>query len=316
MDESICISVIVPIYNTEKYLDACFVSITNQTYKNLQIILVDDGSPDRSGGICDTWAKQDSRIQVIHQENAGVSAARNAGLQLAVGELISFVDSDDVLPFDAYEQLLGSWSQKDLVMGRMELMQEDGTSIPNHQILPPPWFSLNDFIKELFEEKQCCYLGYLWDKLLKKSIIQDNDIRFDSAIKLNEDRLFLLEYLLHCSSISICHALVYFYRQRSAGVIATTRRNQTVTDSEMTVIDSFHKMAAIGRSHSEELYYLIARKSFESALDLRSRVAKEDRRKLKQIRQFKRENARICLTAPNTGGLEKMKIIGHCILER
>lgn len=316
MFEDTVISVIVPIYNTEKYLDACITSIVNQTHSALQIILVDDGSPDRSGGICDTWAKQDSRIQVIHQENAGVSAARNVGLQIAAGDLISFVDSDDVLLPDAYEQLLGSWNQKDLVMGRMELMQEDGTPMPYNHPLPPSGFSLNNFIKELFEEKQCCYLGYLCDKLLKRNIIQDNHIRFDPAIKLNEDRLFLLEYLLQCSSISFCHALVYFYRQRSAGVIASTRRNQTVTDNEMTVIDSFHKMAAIGRTHSEELYYLIARKSFESALDLRSRVAQEDRKKIKQIKKFKQENARICLKAPNIGVLEKMKIVGHCILER
>ena len=316
MFEDTVISVIVPIYQTEKYLDACITSIVNQTHTALQIILVDDGSPDRCGGICDTWAKQDSRIQVIHQENAGVSAARNAGLQLATGKLVSFVDSDDMLLPDAYEQLLGSWNQKDLVMGGMELMQEDGTPMPYNSPLPPSGFSLNDFIKELFEEKQCRYLGYLCDKLFKRNIIHDNDIRFDPTIKLNEDRLFLLEYLLHCSSISICHALVYFYRQRSAGVIASTRRNQTVTDSEMTVIDSFHKMAAIGRMYSEELYYLIARKSFESSLDLRSRVAQEDRRKIKQIRQFKRENARICLTAPNTRGLDKIKMIGHCILER
>lgn len=316
MFEDTVISVIVPVYNTEKYLDTCITSIVNQTHSALQIILVDDGSQDKSGGICDAWAKQDSRIQVIHQKNAGVSAARNAGLQIAAGELISFVDSDDALPPDAYEQLLDSWAQKDLVMGRMELIREDSTPIPNNHILPPSGFSLNDFIRELFEEKQCCYLGYLCDKLFKRNIIQDNHIRFDPAIKLNEDRLFLLEYLLHCSSISICHALVYFYRQRSAGVIASTRRNQTVTDSEMTVIDSFHKMAAIAKTYSEELYYIVARKSFESALDLRSRVAQEDRKKIKQIRQFKRENARICLHNPNTGVIEKIKMIGHCILER
>lgn len=316
MSEGFCISVIVPIYNTEKYLDACITSIVNQPYSALQIILVDDGSTDGSGEICDAWAEKDSRIQVIHQKNAGVSAARNAGLDIAVGELISFVDSDDLLPPDVYAQLSKSWNQKDLVMGGMELIQEDGTAIPNQPNFPPSDFSLSDFIKELFEEKKCCYLGYLCDKLMKNSIIQSNHIRFDSAIRLNEDRLFLLEYLLHCSSISICHTLVYFYRQRSAGVIASTRRNQTVTDSEMTVIDSFHKMAAIGRAYSEELYYLIARKSFESALDLRNRVAQKDWDKIKQIRQFKRENAWICLNNPNTGISDKMKIIGHCILER
>lgn len=315
MFEDTVISVIVPIYNTEKYLDPCITSIVNQTHSALQIILVDDGSPDRSGGICDTWAKQDSRIQVIHQENAGVSAARNAGLQIAEGELISFVDSDDVLPPNAYEQLLHSWNKKDLIMGRMVLMEEDGIPIPCEQIFPRDEFPVEDYVKELFQEKQYCYLGYLCDKLLKRSIIHDNNIQFDLAIKLNEDRLFLLEYLLHCNSVSFCNAVVYSYRQRSAGVITSTRRNRTVTDSEMTVIASFHKMADIAKTYSEELYYIVSRKSFESALDLRSRVAQEDRGKIKLIRQFKQENARICLHAPNIGIIEKIKIVGHCILE-
>ncbi|MCI7737036.1 MAG: glycosyltransferase [Clostridiales bacterium] len=316
MHEGISISVIVPVYNTEKYLDACVASIVSQTHSVLQIILVDDGSCDSSGKICDAWANKDSRIQVIHQENAGVSAARNAGLQAASGELISFVDSDDVLPLDAYEQMLNSMKEKDLTMGRMSLMEEDGTVIAQEQPFPSGQFSIDDFIKELFQERRYCYLGFLWDKLLKRTIIQNQDIRFDPRIRLNEDRLFLLEYLLHCSSISFCDAVVYFYRQRTAGVITSTRRNQTVTDSEMTVIDSFRKMAVIAKTYSEELYYIVARKSFESALDLCSRVAREDVRKIRQIRQFKRENTRICLNDPNIGICEKIKIVGHCILER
>lgn len=316
MGESVCISVIVPIYNTEKYLDACFASITNQTYKNLQIILVDDGSSDGSGKICDIWAKKDSRIQVIHQKNAGVSAARNAGLDIATGELLAFVDSDDVLLPDAYAQLLKSWNQKDLIMGRMELIKEDGTPMPCKQSFPTDDFSPEGFINELFQEKLTCYLGYLWDKLFMRAIVQANNIRFDPTIKLNEDRLFLLEYLLHCNNVTFCNAVVYSYRQRSAGVIASTRRNQTVTDSEMTVIDSFRKMAAIAKTYSEELYYIVARKSFESALDLCNRVAREDRKKIRQIRQFKQENARICLNNPCIRIIEKAKIVGHCILER
>ena len=316
MGKSVCISVIIPIYNTEKYLDACITSIVNQTYSALQIILVDDGSPDKCGIICDTWVKKDNRIQVIHQENAGVSAARNAGLQIARGELISFVDSDDVLPLNAYEQLLSSWNEKDLTMGGMALMEEDGTSIPCEQIFPPDAYPIEDFIKELFREKQFCYLGYLWDKLLKRAIIQDNNIRFDPAIKLNEDRLFLLEYLLHCSSMSFCNAVIYYYRQRGAGVITSTRRNRTVTDSEMAVIDSFHKMASIAKQYSEELYYIVARKAFESSLDLRSRVAPEDKRKNKQILHFMQEYAHICMRTPDISMNERLKIVGHCILKK
>lgn len=316
MSKDICISVIVPVYNTEKYLNSCVTSIVNQSYSDLQIILVDDGSPDRSGEICDSWAKKDSRIQVIHQKNAGVSAARNAGLKIAAGELISFVDSDDVLAPEAYEQLLKSRNGNDMVMGRMVLMEEDAMLIPGEQIMPPKDFSLKEFIEELFREKQCCYLGYLCDKLLKREIIQKNSVFFDPAIKLNEDRLFLLKYLLHCSSVSFCDAVVYYYRQRNAGVITSTRRNRTVTDSEMTVVESFHRMADMAKSYSEDLYYIIARKSFESALDLRSRVAQDDKNKIKQIKSFMWENARICLKAPTMGLFDKLKVIGHCVLER
>ena len=94
-DTNDLISVIVPIYKVEKYLDECISSIVNQTYRNMQIILVDDGSPDRCGEICDEWAKRDSRIMVIHKSNGGLSDARNAGIDVAIGEFIVFIDSDD-----------------------------------------------------------------------------------------------------------------------------------------------------------------------------------------------------------------------------
>lgn len=99
------ISVIVPVYKVENYLDCCVQSIVNQTYSNLEIILIDDGSPDASGAMCDVWAEKDSRIRVIHQENAGGGAARNAGLDAARGERIAFVDSDDYIAPDCYQYL-------------------------------------------------------------------------------------------------------------------------------------------------------------------------------------------------------------------
>ena len=100
------ISVIVPIYNVEKYLDRCVGSIINQTYKNLEIILVDDGSPDNCPQMCDDYAKKDSRIKVVHKENGGLSDARNAGMKVATGEYVSFIDSDDYISLDFYETLL------------------------------------------------------------------------------------------------------------------------------------------------------------------------------------------------------------------
>jgi len=100
------ISIIVPVYKVEKYLDKCIKSIVSQTYSNLEIILVDDGSPDKSGLICDKWERLDSRIKVLHQKNAGAGAARNTALKLAQGEFISFVDSDDYLSVNMFEHLL------------------------------------------------------------------------------------------------------------------------------------------------------------------------------------------------------------------
>ena len=100
------ISVIVPIYNTEKYLKRCFDSILSSTYENLEVILVDDGSPDNSGKICDEYAARDSRIRVIHKKNGGLSSARNAGLDIATGDYVTFVDSDDYIASDIYEKLV------------------------------------------------------------------------------------------------------------------------------------------------------------------------------------------------------------------
>lgn len=100
------ISVIIPVYNSEKFLDACIDSIVKQTYQNFEIILVDDGSTDDSPSLCDQYAAQDKRIKVIHQDNQGVSAARNNGLDLATGDLVSFIDSDDTLDEDMYELLV------------------------------------------------------------------------------------------------------------------------------------------------------------------------------------------------------------------
>ena len=100
------ISVVIPIYNVEKYIERCIDSVLNQTYMNLEIILVDDGSPDRCGEICDNYAQIDKRIRVIHKENGGLSSARNAGLRIATGDYISFVDSDDWIEPHMYETLL------------------------------------------------------------------------------------------------------------------------------------------------------------------------------------------------------------------
>ena len=316
MGKNVTISVIVPVYNVERFLPPCIDSILGQSVSELQIILVDDGSTDASGWICDEYAKKDKRIVVLHQQNAGVSAARNAGLEIATGRYITFADSDDVLPLDAYHTMLNAIKESDLVIGRMQRMNEDGNLENQSRFFREQIIQKRSYLSDLFEEKQYSYLGFLWDKLFCRAIIEENNIRFREEIKLNEDRLFLLEYILQCNSIYTTNRIIYYYRQRNSGVIKETRRNATVTDSELTVIDSFKAMQKICASVSDELYFICCRKSFESALDLLNRVSKQDKEKVKKIKWFLRENAGICLKNSQYGRIEKIKIIAHTLIER
>lgn len=118
-----CISVIVPVYKVEKYLDRCIESIVAQTYKNIEIIIVDDGSPDKCPQICDAWKSKDSRIQVIHKKNGGLSSARNMGIHMATGEYILFVDSDDCIVSDACEKLYAYANGVDLVVAEATIYE-------------------------------------------------------------------------------------------------------------------------------------------------------------------------------------------------
>lgn len=307
------ISVIVPVFNSACFLEKCITSIINQTIYELQIILIDDGSTDESGLICDQFAKYDDRIVVIHQANAGVSAARNAGLREAKGRFIAFVDSDDVLSECAYENLLMNDKENYLSMGHVQLMTEDGI-LQDTTCFEQKKISQDEFLRDLFLEKEFPYLGYPWDKLFDRHIIEKYHLRFDEKIKLNEDRLFVLSYLLHCMGVIFDKNIIYYYRQRSTGAIAATRRNITVTDSEMTVLRSFREMQKICRSYSEELYFICSRKAFESALDLLNRVSKEDVSKKGIIKDFLHENSHICLQNPQYGICDRLKIIGHTML--
>lgn len=317
MDEKIqpLISVIVPIFNVAHFLEECVTSIINQTICDLQIILIDDGSTDGSGVICDQFSERDDRIMVIHQANAGVSAARNTGLKEATGKYIAFVDSDDILPENAYELLLMNTKENYLTMGRVQLMTEDGM-LQNLSCFERKEILQEEFLMDLFMEKKFPYLGYPVDKLFSRYIIEKYHLRFDEKIQLNEDRLFVLNYILHCNKVVFDEHVIYYYRQRSNGVITTTRRNSTVTDSEMTVLSSFREMQRICRGYSEELYFICSRKAFESALDLLNRVSKKDSSKQKVLKEFLYENSHICLQNPQYGIFERLKIFGHMILRK
>lgn len=315
MEDSL-ISVIIPVYNAENYLKECIESVCNQSYRNLQIILIDDGSRDNSGKICDQYKNRDSRIEVVHQENRGVSFARNVGIKRAKGEWIAFCDSDDVLPYSAYEKLYSYTCGSDLVMGEMQLITKTGERKKIVNVSQRDSSSAKDFLRELFSEEEFFYLGYSADKLYKRKIIDRHNILFTPQIKVNEDRLFVMEYVMKCNTITFCNEIVQFYRQHEEGVIISTRSNKTITDSEMTVILAFEKMKELGKLYSSDLYYLVVRKAFECGLDLINRVSNSDKVKKRYIKNFFWKNGVKCLENPQYNIKEKIKIIGHMFLKK
>lgn len=190
------ISIIVPVYNVEQYLEKCVTSLQNQTYKLLQIILVDDGSTDRSGEICDSLAQTDSRIQVIHKENGGSSSARNVGIAHATGEYLGFVDSDDYVEPTMYEELYGAVTEFQVLcaqVGRDEISTK-GEKLPDICIPPecPQILSAKTVLKELLLHRGDCSFC---TKLFHRSIFEETKPNWFPEGALNEDFHFLVTLL-------------------------------------------------------------------------------------------------------------------------
>lgn len=207
-DKAPLISIIVPVYKVEKYIHRCIKSILFQTFSNFELILIDDGSPDKSGIICDEYAKKDKRIKVFHQKNGGVSNARNNGIEHAQGTWISFIDSDDYIEKAYYEHLI-QFSNNDWIIGgfKTELHIEKLKKIS---------YSETDFGEFWDSHFHRLYSTVPWGKLYKKEIIQNNHIQFDTQIRLGEDLIFNLEYVRNCKTIQLIDSSQYIYTTNAA----------------------------------------------------------------------------------------------------
>ena len=203
------ISVIVPIYNGEKYLEECLESIINQTYKNLQIILIDDGSKDKSGKICDEYAKKDKRIEVIHKENAGVSAARNTGLDNARGEWITFIDADDSVEKDFCKNLMqNETNDVDCIMcGYSRLINDKKIEIESIGFSNKFEDSRKYLICSLNPQTG---VGFSHMKIIRMSAI--GNIRFNDNLKVAEDALFNIQLSENIRKIIFVDEKLYNYR--------------------------------------------------------------------------------------------------------
>ena len=210
MEEQKLISVIIPVYNTAKYLDKCIVSVIKQTYKSLEIILIDDGSNDGSSEICDNYAENYTHIKAIHTKNRGSSAARNIGLQYVSGEYISFIDSDDYVSEDFYESMmLHMLPDIDLVSCGMDTMYPDGKIMrqftPNHILIVNGDEIVNELLKTTYINFSMC------NKIFRRKCI--GDIRFPIG-KNHEDIPVMYEIAKKCSKVVCINAAKYFYSVR------------------------------------------------------------------------------------------------------
>lgn len=204
------ITIIVPVYKVEQYLSQCIESILKQTFKDFEVLLIDDGSPDNSGQICDQYANKDSRIQVVHKKNRGVSSARNAGIKSARGTWICFVDSDDELKSNYLENFIQCLNKKEADLYVAGYTKKTPYSSSN--------FSLKDQIytyenreQAIINLKNKVLFGIPWNKMFKTEIIHQNKLLFDESLDSYEDELFVLNYIYYARTIYISSAITYLY---------------------------------------------------------------------------------------------------------
>lgn len=244
------ISVIMPVYNVEKFIKQSIESVIKQTYTNLEIIIVDDGSTDSSGKICDKYSKKDNRIKVIHKENGGLSSARNVGLDNATGKYVMFIDSDDFFENNSCEVLYNEIKSKnaDYVIGNYIHTTYEGKKWDN------PLFDLNiynNFKLSITDYKKSFFVmnSVVWNKIFKREFIEQNKLRFVPGA-FAEDAIFSTYCYVHTDKAYYINNIVYNYRQNQANVSISTNCTkkyfEKLNESYKLIFDNFETTDNIG----------------------------------------------------------------------
>lgn len=210
------VSIIVPVYEVEAYLDRCVHSILNQTFDNFEMILVDDGSPDNCPQMCDIWAEKDSRIKVIHKENGGLSSARNAGLDIALGKYINFVDSDDWLESYAIEYLYNLLLKYDADFSMAALTRK--VEKPKNKVIMEECIGQKEFIRRLLKIGSQTDVMYAHGKLYRKELFET--VRYPIGI-IGEDIPTTFHYALFSKKIAVSNQVIYHYFINPKGICAS-----------------------------------------------------------------------------------------------
>ena len=242
------ISVIVPVYNVQDYLPRCIDSILSQSYKDIEIILVDDGSPDDCGRICDEYSQKDSRIVVVHKVNGGLSSARNAGLDIAKGEYISFVDSDDWLDNHFIENLHNALISTDAQMSACTFCRTKGDEATRRQFDEDISTITTDRYACVFDESS--YAGYACNKLFSKDVIDKYNLRFDEKIFNGEDFPFTIRYVHHIDKVAFIKQDLYYYFFRESGIMNTIR----LSDRFVTILYAREQVLDFLSQHAPDVY--------------------------------------------------------------
>ena len=235
------VSIIVPVYKAESFLSRCVDSILNQEYRDFELLLVDDGSPDSSGDICDSYAANDSRVRVIHQANSGVSAARNHAIEEARGTYLQFLDSDDWITPDATKLLVRSAEdfQADLVIADFYRVIGERVShkgdIDEDEVI-----SREEFAEHMMENPADYYYGVIWNKLYRRDLIEQHHLRMNPDISWCEDFMFNLEYIRYASRFYALKTPIYYYVKTKGSLVTQGASISNTIKMKLTVFEYYN----------------------------------------------------------------------------
>lgn len=245
------LSIIIPVYNVDKYIKECLDSILTQNNKNIEIILVNDGSTDNSPMICQEYSKAYSNIKYIDNENHGVSYSRNCGIKKATGKYLLFVDADDRLSttgLNTLEKLVKT--NKSLYIYSYKKIYKN---ISENYVIKPRKISKKEALRDLMEEDKFC--GYVWNKVFLAELIKKHDIKFDEKITMNEDMKFCFDYINHCKEIVCSDDIIYEYRCRKSSAVNKKigQKNASSILCYKYIMDNTQDEYVISKCHN---YYL------------------------------------------------------------
>ncbi len=254
------ISIIVPVYNVERYLERCLNSLINQTHKNLEIILIDDGSTDGSGKICDRYEMENKNVKVFHNSNKGVSNARNFGILKATGQYIGFVDADDFVDYNMFERLCNQMlfnNNIDISMCTYYKYDNVDNKKKEEDVI-----SADNSLKYVISNVK--YKGFVWNKLFKKNIIIDNHLKFNPKIDMGEDLLFCIEYLSYANQVAVLSDCLYHYEDRCDSI-----SNIKFNEKRFTIIQAYDYILELNNvKNNNEILELLKEKQIIHEISL------------------------------------------------